>query len=87
MTGMEWNCLLDYNYIQERIGPVISCGRLWEDSRAFCEVELTVSCDESGHTKFPFLYPANVTWLTPAQARLRLGSVPAQGLLRFAHLC
>jgi len=30
----------------------------------------TVLCDESGRTKFPFSYLANVTQLTPAQARL-----------------
>lgn len=37
--------------------------------------ELSVSCDEPGHTKFPFSYRAHVTSLTPAQGRLRIGSV------------
>ena len=35
---------------------------------------MAVSCDESGHTKFPFSYLAHVTLLTPAQARLRICS-------------
>jgi len=48
---------------------------------------VAVLCDESRHTKFRFSYLANVTQLTPAQARFRLSSVPAQELLRFAHLC
>jgi len=37
--------------------------------------DLRVSCDESGHTKFPFSYRAHVTSPTPAQGRLRIGSV------------
>jgi len=32
---------------------------------------VVVTCDESGHTEFPFTYLANVTLLTLAQARLR----------------
>ena len=39
------------------------------------EVDFCVSCDESGHTKFPFSYCTYVTSLTPAQGRLRIGSV------------
>jgi len=37
-----------------------------------------VSCDEPGLTKFTFSYIAHVTLLTPAQARLRIGSGLAQ---------
>jgi len=39
---------------------------------------LSVLCDESGHTEFPFSYLAHVTLLTPAQGRLRIGSGLAQ---------
>jgi hypothetical protein len=47
----------------------------------FCVNFFVVVCDESGHTKFPFSYLARVTLLT----LFRLGSVPAQDLLRLAH--
>jgi len=43
--------------------------------------EMTVSCDESGDTKFPFSYRAHVTSLTPAQGRLRA----AHDWLSLAH--
>jgi hypothetical protein len=32
--------------------------------------DMTVLCDESGHTKFPFSYHEHVTLLTLAQARI-----------------
>jgi len=35
---------------------------------------LSVLYDESGHTKFPFSYVFYVTFLTPAQALLRIRS-------------
>jgi hypothetical protein len=41
----------------------------------------SVSCDESGNTKFPFSYLAHVTLLTPAQGRL----TAAQDWLSLAH--
>ena len=31
---------------------------------------ITIMCDESGHTEFPFLYLEHVKLLTPAQVRL-----------------
>jgi hypothetical protein len=63
----------------------------WEGSRGGAEgagggrpgVIIAVVCDESGHTKFPFLYLDHVT----CSPWLRLGSVPAQDSLRLAHLC
>ena len=48
-------------------------------------------CDESGHSKFPFSFPAHVTLIAPARARaqslLSPCSVPTQSLLGLAHLC
>ena len=45
------------------------------------ESDPPVSCDESGHNKFPFSYLTHVTLLIPAQGRLRVGS----GWLRMAQ--
>jgi len=44
-----------------------------------------VLCDESGHTKFPFLYLAHVTMIALAQARLRIGSGLARDWLKLAQ--
>jgi len=35
MTRVELNYLLEEDYIQESWRPIIGCGRLWKNSRAF----------------------------------------------------
>ncbi|KAK1754200.1 hypothetical protein QBC47DRAFT_385929 [Echria macrotheca] len=55
-----------------------TCPGLYSMVEGMVEEGTPVTCDESGHTKFPFSYPAHVTLLTPAQGRLRAGSGLAQ---------